>query len=382
MTGWRVGYAGRAGGDPRGDRQGPPVRDHVGADDRPGRGARGARRAASPTSSGCVAEYDRRRRLVVDGLNAHRASRRSSRAARSTPSRGSRSTGLDSRDVHRAAARRGARRGRPGQRLRAVGRGPRPDVLRDVATSSSRRRSCGSGGSWTATGPALAERAMIEPPTGAASPAPSPAMAPGRCRRAGRPIAPGTLSTFLVTDIEGSTRLWEEQPRRDGRRLALHDALLRSAVEATRWHPWSRRPATACSRCSTEPVAAISAALDAQRALRDADWGEIGAAPGPDGDPRGDRRDPRRRLLRPGAQPLGPDPRHRSRRPDPALGHGRRARRRSPPGRRRAPRPGLASAPRPRSARAGVPGRRAPTSRSTSRRSVRSAPGARTCPSS
>ena len=37
-------------GDPRGHRQGPPVRDHVGADDRPGRGARGApeRRAGRP----------------------------------------------------------------------------------------------------------------------------------------------------------------------------------------------------------------------------------------------------------------------------------------------------------------------------------------------
>ena len=44
---------------------------------------------ASPTSSGCVAEYDRRRRLIVDGLNALGPRRRSSRAARSTPSRGS-----------------------------------------------------------------------------------------------------------------------------------------------------------------------------------------------------------------------------------------------------------------------------------------------------
>ena len=69
MTGWRVGCAVRAGRDPRGDRQGPPVRDHVGADGRPGRGARGARAAASPRSQRMVAEYDRRRRLLVDGLN-------------------------------------------------------------------------------------------------------------------------------------------------------------------------------------------------------------------------------------------------------------------------------------------------------------------------
>ena len=45
---------GRAGGDPRGHRQGPPVRDHVGADDGAGRGARRASSRASPTSSGCA----------------------------------------------------------------------------------------------------------------------------------------------------------------------------------------------------------------------------------------------------------------------------------------------------------------------------------------
>ena len=71
---------------PRGHRQGPPVRDHVGPDDGPGRGAGGAQR--------------RRARRAADGrrvrpppaaargrLQRHRACRRSSRAAPSTPSR-------------------------------------------------------------------------------------------------------------------------------------------------------------------------------------------------------------------------------------------------------------------------------------------------------
>ena len=53
MTGWRVGYVAAPGGHPRGHRQGPPVRDHVGTDDRPGRRARRDRRRASRTSSGC-----------------------------------------------------------------------------------------------------------------------------------------------------------------------------------------------------------------------------------------------------------------------------------------------------------------------------------------
>ena len=41
----------------------------------------------------------------------------------------------------------------------------------------------------------------------------------------------GTV-TFLFTDIEGSTRLWEEQPDAMQVALAHHDALLVDAVEA------------------------------------------------------------------------------------------------------------------------------------------------------
>ena len=40
------------------------------------------------------------------------------------------------------------------------------------------------------------------------------------------------VATFLFTDIEGSTRLWEEEPERMRPALARHDALLRAAVEA------------------------------------------------------------------------------------------------------------------------------------------------------
>ena len=111
MTGWRVGYVAAPAGDPRGDRQGPPVRDHVGADDRPGRGAGGARggRAGgrarwSPSTTGA----------------AGCSSTGSTRSASTTfEPRGAfyafpriTSTGLTSRRVHRAAAARGARRGR------------------------------------------------------------------------------------------------------------------------------------------------------------------------------------------------------------------------------------------------------------------------------
>ncbi|MFO1325570.1 MAG: hypothetical protein U1F15_16120 [Burkholderiales bacterium] len=39
-------------------------------------------------------------------------------------------------------------------------------------------------------------------------------------------------TTFLFTDIEGSTRLWEEEPDRMRPALARHDLLCREAVEA------------------------------------------------------------------------------------------------------------------------------------------------------
>ena len=41
----------------------------------------------------------------------------------------------------------------------------------------------------------------------------------------------GTV-TFLFTDIEGSTRLWEERPDEMRAALAEHDAIVRSAIEA------------------------------------------------------------------------------------------------------------------------------------------------------
>jgi hypothetical protein len=41
----------------------------------------------------------------------------------------------------------------------------------------------------------------------------------------------GTM-TFLFTDIEGSTRLWEQHPEAMQAALARHDVLLRQAIES------------------------------------------------------------------------------------------------------------------------------------------------------
>jgi class 3 adenylate cyclase len=76
----------------------------------------------------------------------------------------------------------------------------------------------------------------------------------------------GTL-TFLFTDIEGSTRLWEEQP--DTMRLALsrHDALLRAAIETNGGTVFKTIGDAFCAAFPTAPQA-IEAALTAQQSLQ------------------------------------------------------------------------------------------------------------------
>jgi predicted ATPase/class 3 adenylate cyclase/Tfp pilus assembly protein PilF len=46
------------------------------------------------------------------------------------------------------------------------------------------------------------------------------------------PLPPSGTVTFLFTDIEGSTALWEQHPEAMGVALAQHDALLRQAIES------------------------------------------------------------------------------------------------------------------------------------------------------
>ena len=46
------------------------------------------------------------------------------------------------------------------------------------------------------------------------------------------PDLPTGTVTFLFTDIEGSTRLWEHQPEAMCGALARHDTLLREVIEA------------------------------------------------------------------------------------------------------------------------------------------------------
>ncbi len=72
------------------------------------------------------------------------------------------------------------------------------------------------------------------------------------------------MATFLMTDIEGSTRLWEEHPDAMAPALAAHDALLRAAVEDHRGIVIKTTGDGLLARFD-EPAAALAASIDGQR---------------------------------------------------------------------------------------------------------------------
>jgi class 3 adenylate cyclase len=82
-------------------------------------------------------------------------------------------------------------------------------------------------------------------------------------RMADRPIG---IFTFLFTDIDGSTRLWEQQPKAMRAALAQHDTLLHQAIEASGGHVFKTVGDAFCAVFSA-PEAALQAAISAQRAL-------------------------------------------------------------------------------------------------------------------
>jgi class 3 adenylate cyclase/tetratricopeptide (TPR) repeat protein len=89
------------------------------------------------------------------------------------------------------------------------------------------------------------------------------------------PALPGGEVTFLFTDIEGSTPLWERDP--DGMRasLAQHDAILHEVI-ATHSGRVFNVIGDAFLAAFSSPVQAAAAALAAQRRLASAAWGATG----------------------------------------------------------------------------------------------------------
>src|SRR5438552_6884028 len=78
--------------------------------------------------------------------------------------------------------------------------------------------------------------------------------------------------TFLFTDIEGSTPLWESQPDAMPMAIQRHHAIMRQAVEA---HHGEVFNIAGDAFCVAFPTAddGLEAALEAQRALHTAEWG-------------------------------------------------------------------------------------------------------------
>ena len=82
---------------------------------------------------------------------------------------------------------------------------------------------------------------------------------------------PAGTVTFLFTDIEGSTRLWESQPAAMQAALPRHDALVRQCVAGHGGHVFKTGGDAFCAAFHTA-ADAVAAALEAQRALHAEPW--------------------------------------------------------------------------------------------------------------
>ena len=86
---------------------------------------------------------------------------------------------------------------------------------------------------------------------------------------------PGGTVTFLFTDIEGSTQLWETHPEAMKAALARHDDLLRSVVEANHGQV-IRTTGDGLHAVFASASEAVAAVVTAQRALHAEAWLETG----------------------------------------------------------------------------------------------------------
>lgn len=99
---------------------------------------------------------------------------------------------------------------------------------------------------------------------------PDPARALVRARNLD---APSGVVTFVFTDIEGSTKLWEAHPEAMRFVLARHDALVRAAVESTGGYVFKTVGDAFCAAFA-DPGTAVDAAAAIQRAITLEPWPE------------------------------------------------------------------------------------------------------------
>src|SRR6266403_953089 len=80
--------------------------------------------------------------------------------------------------------------------------------------------------------------------------------------------------TFLFTDIEGSTTLWERFPERMRGALARHDSILHAVIEEYGGKVFKTVGDSFCAVFAT-PAGAVSAAAAAQHRIAAEAWEEI-----------------------------------------------------------------------------------------------------------
>ena len=90
----------------------------------------------------------------------------------------------------------------------------------------------------------------------------------------GAETSSGTL-TFLLTDLAGSTRLWEQFPDAMGQALGRHDAIIRAAVEGVGGQV-VKSTGDGTMAVFTSAAAAVAASLEAQIGLTAEPWAATG----------------------------------------------------------------------------------------------------------
>lgn len=83
------------------------------------------------------------------------------------------------------------------------------------------------------------------------------------------------IRTFFFTDIEGSSRLWEQHPEAMPCALATHDDIVRYAVENHNGQIFKTVGDAVCAVFDT-PIDGLRAAMMAQQALARTDWEKLG----------------------------------------------------------------------------------------------------------
>ncbi len=88
-------------------------------------------------------------------------------------------------------------------------------------------------------------------------------------------VPPTGTITFLFSDIEGSSKKWDQQPEEMRVALGTHDRMLREIFEACGGYVFKTIGDAFCVAFDTA-ASALASAVEAQRALNRADWSGIG----------------------------------------------------------------------------------------------------------